>query len=685
MAKCLTDNKIKKGGNIIRYSNMSIDEDFVLALRLQEQFENEVQTKMINPSHPKKVMNTNDNAIECYKKPAGKEMSLVDPTWEYIDPTPDIHALFIQFDNRFFWGKLKHVEVRWSPRMTSCAGVCCYEGRGGLCSVRLSVPLLKLRPRKDLVETLLVYHSFHDEVKLYQQHWWRCNGPCQKRPPYFGMVKRSMNRAPGPSDFWWKDHEATCGGSYIKVREPPGFSDNAKKRNNKGSQETATKKTSDIRKFLDGNNGTPVKGNKINNVVGFSDLYTPNTNTEKVRNGNQNPGKEPVFPANANKINNVVGFSDLSASGKAKDKNKNIPPSKGNVLGSQDNSDPTVKKTKKPKDPNVTPHKPSNVKGKPKTNGNSSGTSFKSPVNNGTNAGPFSGKSVNKVGGMGGMLSNKGSGTFVIRAKGGVKDEEKPSIKNGEQNNFVPFSGAGHKLGTSKTSGMQSHESPILNKDYSKNKNYAIFNRNNSPEKCKSPILKVSSPEKGTFLKRHSSDSTSDVDKKRSKNDSFVDLTTDSESAIEKVNCPVCSQKVSECEINQHLDVCINSTASGDPYIKSPSCKNEVSEFEIDAHLNTCQASSSNILESDSSKVKCPACSVDISKSELNGHLDVCLGSIFGNGVNEEKEEIQGSPEESDDGKYPCPCCNQFFEDSKMNSHLDRCLAGVWDEFPSST
>lgn len=40
-----------------------------------------------------------------------------------------------------------------------CAGVCCYEGRGGLCSVRLSVPLLKLRPRKDLIETLLVWLS----------------------------------------------------------------------------------------------------------------------------------------------------------------------------------------------------------------------------------------------------------------------------------------------------------------------------------------------------------------------------------------------------------------------------------------------------------------------------------------------------------------------------------------------
>lgn len=42
-----------------------------------------------------------------------------------------------------------------SPAFVSfhrCAGVCSYEGRGGLCSIRLSEPLLKLRPRKDLVE-----------------------------------------------------------------------------------------------------------------------------------------------------------------------------------------------------------------------------------------------------------------------------------------------------------------------------------------------------------------------------------------------------------------------------------------------------------------------------------------------------------------------------------------------------
>ena len=88
--------------------------------------------------------------------------SLVDPEWEMIDPNPDIRVLHAAFDDSFFSGRLRCVEVKWSKRMTLCAGVCSYEGRGGLCSIRLSEPLLRLRPRKDLVETLL-----HEEIHAY--------------------------------------------------------------------------------------------------------------------------------------------------------------------------------------------------------------------------------------------------------------------------------------------------------------------------------------------------------------------------------------------------------------------------------------------------------------------------------------------------------------------------------------
>lgn len=147
--------------------------------------------------------------------------------------------------------------------MFSCAGVCSYEGRSGMCSIRLSFPLLKLRPRKDLVETLLhemihaflfvtrnnrdrdghgpdfqyhmcrinqmantnitIYHSFYDEVATYKQHIWRCDGPCRKRSPYFGYVKRSSNRAPGPNDLWWNSHKSSCNGLFQKIREPKGY------------------------------------------------------------------------------------------------------------------------------------------------------------------------------------------------------------------------------------------------------------------------------------------------------------------------------------------------------------------------------------------------------------------------------------------------------------------------------
>jgi hypothetical protein len=65
-----------------------------------------------------------------------------------------------------------------------------------------------------------VYHTFHDEVDSYRTHVWQCNGPCKTQPPYFGLVKRSMNRAPGKGDTWWARHEAECGGTYTKIQEP---------------------------------------------------------------------------------------------------------------------------------------------------------------------------------------------------------------------------------------------------------------------------------------------------------------------------------------------------------------------------------------------------------------------------------------------------------------------------------
>ncbi|XP_044024836.1 DNA-dependent metalloprotease SPRTN [Siniperca chuatsi] len=263
-----------------------MDDDLLLAIQLQEQFDNEYETSLLSSngfddngfgqsSKKRKVEvagGGSSSDVVPYWKPTvqpERPLSIVDETWEMLDPSPDVRAMFLEFNDMFFWGKLCGVEVKWSPRMTLCAGVCSYEGRGGLCSIRLSAPLLKLRPRKDLVETLLhemihallfvtqnnrdrdghgpefckhmnrinkssgtnisIYHSFHDEVDVYRQHWWKCNGPCQNRKPYFGYVKRAMNRAPSALDPWWEDHKRTCGGTYTKVKEPEGYGKKGKK------------------------------------------------------------------------------------------------------------------------------------------------------------------------------------------------------------------------------------------------------------------------------------------------------------------------------------------------------------------------------------------------------------------------------------------------------------------------
>lgn len=134
--------------------DMTDDELLAIALEAEElASSNNHHSTTASTSHmPKRARFDDSRATE----------SLVDPEWEVIDPTPDIHALHAAFDDRFFQGRLRCVEVRWSKRMTLCAGVCSYEGRGGLCSIRLSEPLLRLRPRKDLVETLL-----HEEIHAY--------------------------------------------------------------------------------------------------------------------------------------------------------------------------------------------------------------------------------------------------------------------------------------------------------------------------------------------------------------------------------------------------------------------------------------------------------------------------------------------------------------------------------------
>jgi len=186
------------------------------------------------------------------------------------DPFIDIHQLFGYYNTLYFRSLLlPRVEASWSSRLTLCAGICELvkdnEGKYRRIRLKLSEPLLRYRPRSDVVNTLLheaihsyffittswrhsrgddgtghgagfllladainnhggyvvtVYHTFHDEVDNYRTHVWQCDGPCRSQAPYFGLVKRSMNRPPSTSDSWWKKHGEECGGMWTKIAEP---------------------------------------------------------------------------------------------------------------------------------------------------------------------------------------------------------------------------------------------------------------------------------------------------------------------------------------------------------------------------------------------------------------------------------------------------------------------------------
>lgn len=172
----------------------------------------------------------------------------------------DIYDYFSIYNQLFFEDKLGGVRLEWSKKMTLCAGV--FSVKNDEAVIRLSEPLLKFRTVNEIKETLLhemihawvyiedldmsddrsghgsnfklkmyeinkntglnitVYHSFHDEVDYYRKHVWRCDGPCKNKAPYYGYVKRAVNRPPGKYDNWWGDHEKSCGGVFNKIEDP---------------------------------------------------------------------------------------------------------------------------------------------------------------------------------------------------------------------------------------------------------------------------------------------------------------------------------------------------------------------------------------------------------------------------------------------------------------------------------
>ncbi|XP_063610983.1 DNA-dependent metalloprotease dvc-1-like isoform X2 [Penaeus indicus] len=67
---------------------------------------------------------------------------------------------------------------------------------------------------------ITIYHNFHREVNKFRIHVYRCDGPCVSRRPFFGVLRRAIERPPGPTDRWWQRHAQECGGTFHKIEGP---------------------------------------------------------------------------------------------------------------------------------------------------------------------------------------------------------------------------------------------------------------------------------------------------------------------------------------------------------------------------------------------------------------------------------------------------------------------------------
>ncbi|XP_043477927.1 DNA-dependent metalloprotease dvc-1-like isoform X2 [Leptopilina heterotoma] len=606
-----------------------------------------------------------------------KPRTLIDNTLEIIDPTPNIHTLFVQFNKKFFSNKLLSVEVKWSHRMTSCAGTCTFNTGSRYCVIALSSPLLKLRPRKDLVETLLhemihaflfvtnnnrdrdghgpefckhmhrinqeagtkitVYHTFHAEVKLYQQHWWRCNGPCQKKHPFFGMVRRSMNRAPGPNDFWFKEHQSSCGGQFIKVREP-------EKVGKKGKKAKDDSKNPNLDKWLTPDNKSKGTGTGLK-TKGGSSVYTVNK-----WNANAN-SNEPGISKLGNTTNNVHGFgtggpgSSSGSSSSATTSSANKVSFTGTLGGSGSGRSRLLQLFDSPQSSS----KENNNEKKESNDGTFSPKTVRCPI--------CKDLILEKI-------ANEHIDSCLVHKK-----EMKPPLMNSTPEN-------NSKSTKITQNGNKFANCPVCNKEFSLSKITEHIDTclTENDDKNPSPIVINDSDsdfESTPAKKRKISDFFNNSVKKETKN---------------TANCPVCKKDIKIDEMNRHLDEClieIDDINEAGPSKVDNSGNIDKNKVHVDVKKETAE--------------KCLICNKILDPDvPLTQHLDDCLKGMFNadDSFTEQEEKINDSKnvkandlieiddstsdEESSDeekkNRFPCPVCLTLIPQGEMNKHLDSCV-----------
>lgn len=521
---------------------------------------------------------------------------------------------------------------------------------------------------------------------MYQQHWWRCNGPCQKRAPYFGTVRRAMNRAPGPSDFWWKEHQQTCGGQFIKIKEPENF----KARGSKNKEKT---------KPPPKNNGSP------SNVYTWLTRTPPPITQSKIV---FTPKNTKVQSAKQNSLNGRIEFG--SPTNKA-------PVWRAGGLGSSSNSQKQDSPGRMPatriiSSPIAVPKSVSMVKNTKPVPNNRSPSNGLVKLGNSTNnvhgwgtGGPGSSSTSVKYGSPGTQSASPRSS--ASRVLGG---------SNTGQSNLLnklyidsPPQGLNKYTTTNKSTDTAKTKKPITNNKSSLNEEQIKLvecpicsnfvsndDINTHVDSCLVTNDKPDETERGIATNTYNSP----LSQKR-KND--ANLFSSKQPKLNeyensrKANCPICSKNFDLSDINEHLDTCLSGTGKKDSNsildLDDINCETEGINDSI-ISLSSTSSDLSPSPNTDNSKHpttsvekthlinndlhNCLVCNILIPcGTSLNDHLEDCVGNIFNDEYVEENVETSDMVQQisiDDNDKYPCPVCMQLITVSAMNQHLDSCL-----------
>ncbi|XP_076619814.1 DNA-dependent metalloprotease SPRTN isoform X2 [Colletes latitarsis] len=531
------------------------------------------------------------------------------------------------------------------------------------------------RINKSAGTKITIYHSFHDEVKLYKQHWWRCNGPCQKRAPYFGTVRRAMNRAPGPNDFWWKEHQQNCDGQFIKIKEPENFKVKNSKNKEKTKPVSKSKNSTNnmLNWFTKPNSSTATSSptSTLKNIKSFS-------NTSNLLNGFKNFGT---------KTNNVHDWSTKSPTNSNSSQKRNTTsttttPVKN--IKSQSNATDLLNRFKKlgnntnnvygwgiggPSTLNNSQKSSNSILDKPKFS--SSETLGGSNTGRSNLLSKFDTSKRHPESNIDIKVSKKAIGTFIT-----AKTKE-PTINN---NSNQP------------SNAVKLAECPICSN----------FVSNDDINKHIDSCLKITD-DVNSAKSQVKIDNTSTMRKRKSDMITFLNKQPKLEKSenLKITNCPVCDESFELKDINVHLDKCLLDTSKQNDSTIKLDDKNDANETKDDSIISISSSSGNSSftsitedlkdlcpnLVSEENNVshtsqKCLVCNIFIPPEiSLNDHLEDCIGNLFNDesvlSTNCNDAEIpETSVKVSIDqhNKYPCPVCMQLISESFMNQHLDVCL-----------